>query len=321
MYSLIQRWRVAIISQVAIKMIQNRLTLYGCVICSALIVLVGGAQSEDGATVNVMIGAELDPGSIEMTDDEMWNLEVDSMVQMLNEIDPLGLNVTIFVTGDYVSKIAGEAMYKLYVTRIGSKMNHEMAMYGMNTGEELGPMPYGEQYPAMREAKRLVESAYICEGRSIEVKGFLPQSFSQSETTYGILDKIGIVYDAGYQAGLIYEPGHESDAWPYQVEGHNFSAVPISTHVLSGELVPLSDRYAKENLDLSGADWGDLLTSEFDECVESGDPMVVLFTNVITGQDEGYMEAYRNFIDYANSKDASFVSTLELVETSKAGRA
>ena len=300
-------------------MIPTRQILYICVVCSSLIFIVGAADAEETATVNVMIGADLYQGSTEMTDDEMWDLEANSIAQMLNEIDPHNLNVTVFVTGDYVSKIAGKALYKLYVTQVGSKMNHEMAMYGMTTGEELGPMPYGEQYPILREANRLVESAYICEGRIIEVKGFLPQSFSQSSTTYGIMDKIGIVYDAGYQAGLIYEPGHESDAWPYQVEGHNFSAVPISTHMLSGELVPLSDRYAKEDLDLSGAEWGDLLTSEFDECVESGDPMVVIFTNVITGQDEGYMEAYRNFIDYANSKDASFVSTLEMVEMSRTG--
>lgn len=298
-------------------MIPNRQTLYGCVICSALIFLAGAANADGTATVNVMIGADLYPGSTEMTNDDKWNLEVNSIIQMLNEIDPGGLNVTIYVTGDYVSEFAGKTWYKLYVTRIGSKLNHELAMYGMSTGETLGTMPYGEQYPAIREAKRLVESGYICEGRVIEVKGFLPQSFSQSATTLGILDRIGIVYDAGYQAGLIYEPGHENDSWPYLVEGHNFSAVPISTHMLSGELVPLSDRFAKEVLGLSGSEWQDLLVSEFDECVEREDPMVVIFTNVVSGQDEGYMEAYRNFVDRANSKDASFVSTLELVEMAR----
>ncbi|HPJ83584.1 MAG TPA: hypothetical protein PLM24_02650 [Methanothrix sp.] len=264
-----------------------------------------------------MIGAELHPGSSEMTDEEKWNLEVNSMVQMLNEIDPDGLNVTVYVTGDYVSEFAGNAWYKLYVTRIGSKPNHELAMYGMTTGEMLGTMSYGEQYPLMREAKRLIEAAYICDGRVIEVKGFLPQSFSQSATTLGILDRMVIEYDAGYQAGIVFEPGHVNDTWPYPVEGHDFSAVPISTHLISGELVPLSDRFAKEVLDLSGAEWEDLLMSEFDECAEGGDPMVVIFTNVVTGEDEGYMEAYRNFIDRANSKDASFVSTLELVEMAR----
>jgi hypothetical protein len=41
-----------------------------------------------------------------------------------------------------------------------------------------------------------------------------------------------------------------------------------------------------------------------------GDPMVVIFTSVVSGQDEAYLEAYRNFVGRANSKDASFVSTL-----------
>jgi hypothetical protein len=145
----------------------------------------------------------------------------------------------------------------------------------------------------------------------------LPQFFSQSDTTRGILDRMEIEYDAGYQVGLIFEPGHENDSWPYPVEDHNFSAVPISTHLLSGELVPLSDRFAKEVLDLSGQEWGDLLFSEFDECVERGDPMVVILSNVVTGQDDGYMEAYRNFIDRARSEGASFVSTLKLVEMAR----
>jgi hypothetical protein len=301
-------------------MITEKTALRGLVfvICSlALISLVGGQPPEERTAINVMIGAELDSGSPEMTDEEKWNLEVNSMVEMLNEIDPYGLNVTIFVTGDYVSELVGNAWYKPYVTRIGSKPNHELAMYGMNTGEMLGTMPYSVQYPAMREAKRLVESAYICDGRVIEVKGFLPQSFNKSATTLGIVDRMEIEYDAGYQAGLIYEPGHESDTWPYPVDGHNFSAVPISTNVLSGELVPLSDRYAKEVLGLSGPGWEDLLTSEFDECAERGESMVVIFTNVITGQDQGYMEAYRNFVEYAISQDATFVTTLELVEMAR----
>ncbi len=42
--------------------------------------------------------------------------------------------------------------------------------------------------------------------------------------------------------------------------------------------------------------------------------MAVIFTSVVSGQDEAYLSAHRNFVGYANSKDASFVSTLELVE-------
>ena len=91
-------------------MILNRQILYGCVICSALIFLVGAAGADGTATVNVMIGADIYPGSTEMTTDEKLNLEMNSIVQMLNEIDPLGLNVTVYVTGDYVSEFAGKAI-------------------------------------------------------------------------------------------------------------------------------------------------------------------------------------------------------------------
>lgn len=58
---------------------------------------------------------------------------------------------------------------------------------------------------------------------------------------------MGIVYDAGFIAGLLYYPGHESDAWPYLIEPYNIYAVPISSfYNFSGEPAILSDRYAKE---------------------------------------------------------------------------
>ena len=88
-------------------MILNRQILYGCVICSALIFLVGAAGATDTATVNVMIGADIYPGSTEMTADEKLNLEMNSIVQMLNEIDPLGLNVTVYVTGTTYRSLQG----------------------------------------------------------------------------------------------------------------------------------------------------------------------------------------------------------------------
>lgn len=295
-------------------MSRDRLLLFGFVMCILASFSSVNAQLEDPVIVNVMIGAELDPGSGDMPPEEKRNLEVEPIIQMLNEIDPRGLNVTVYVTGDFVSEFAGNAWYKLYVTRVGSKPNHELAIYGMTTDEKLSTTPYTEQYGLIREAKRLVESAYICGGRVIEVKGFMPQSFDQSETTYNILDKTGIKYDAGYQAGVLYAPGHEDDVWPYPVENRNFYAVPVSTHQHSKDLVPLSDQNSKDVLGLNGSQWYDLLVGEFEECRENKDPMVVIFHNTVSGLDEEYLEAYSDFIEYAASNNANFVSTLELVE-------
>ena len=294
-------------------MIGSRLILFFGVFFISMTLAAADEQSQEPVAVDIMIGAELHPSSSEMETQEKWEIEVGSIIEMLNRIDPLGLNVTVCVTGDYVNEIAGNVMYKLYVTSVGSKYNHELAVYGMTSGEELGTMAYGDQYSRLMEAKRLVESAYVCDGRTIVAKGFVPQSFSTSETTYRILERIGIEYTAGYQAGILYPPGHENESWPYPIEGFDLYAVPISSSPHDGELVPLYDRYSKDVLNLSGNEWLDILIAEFEDCRMNGEPMVVLFTNVVTGGDEGYMDAFKRFVDYSTTQGAEFVSTEELV--------
>jgi hypothetical protein len=286
--------------------------------CLAYLATSSVAEVEkENVVVNLIIGAELDPNYSDASPEAKWDIEVGSIIKMLNKIDPLGLNVTICVTGDYVNEMAGNAMYKLYVTSICSKYNHELAVYGMTSGEELGPMTYGDQYSRLMEAKRQVESAYICDGRAIEVRGLVPQSFSHSDTTYRILERIGIEYIAAYQPGVISPPGHDDGSWPYPVEGYDLYAVPISSFEQNGEAVPLSDRHSREVLGLNGGEWLDLLVAKFEECRLNGEPMVVIFTNVITGGDEGYMDAFIKFVDHSTSQGGEFVSTEELVEMAR----
>jgi hypothetical protein len=67
---------------------------------------------------------------------------------------------------------------------------------------------------------------------------------------------------------------------------------------------------------LNGTDWYNLLVSKFDESAGKGEPMVVIFTNIVSGSDE-YLDAYKKFVEYAAGKGASFVTSKELVESSK----
>ncbi|MHC1631972.1 MAG: hypothetical protein ACXQT4_06805 [Methanotrichaceae archaeon] len=97
----------------------------------------------------------------------------------------------------------------------------------------------------------------------------------------------------------------------------NFYAVPLSTHKLSGEIMPLSDRFAKEDLGLTGSQWYNLLVDEFDECNDNDEPMVVIFHNFVSGEDDEYMSAFEKFVQYSTSKNAKFVKTSELVEIAK----
>ena len=63
----------------------------------------------------------------------------------------------------------------------------------------------------------------------------MPPLFDQNEDTYKVMDDLGIKYDAGFQEGIIYAPGHENDVWPYNVEGYGFYAVGQHVHSIRKE--------------------------------------------------------------------------------------
>ena len=142
----------------------------------------------------------------------------------------------------------------------------------------------------LKKAKDSIEAAYVCGTTPMQVVGFRPQSFSQNNDTFKILESLGFQYDAGFKAGVLYLPDHKKDTWPYPIENYSIYAVPVSTYNISGEAVYLSDRYVKEDKGL-----------------------IVIFNNLISGSGD-YFGAYKDFIDYATSKNARFVTTLELVK-------
>jgi hypothetical protein len=96
--------------------------------------------------------------------------------------------------------------------------------------------------------------------------------------------------------------------------------VPVSSYNSSGVKVNLSDRYSKEVLGLSGSKWYDTLAAKFDEAAISGDPMVVIFSNQVSGSGD-YLDAYKKFVEYAISKNAKFVNTTELINIAEAKNA
>lgn len=193
----------------------------------------------------------------------------------------------------------------------------EIGISGSNLDGKLSAESYSEQLSILELSMRFAEGCGICDVHEVQASGFLPQSFDQNEDTYKAIDELGLDYDAGFQAGILYAPGHEEDVWPYKVEDHEFYAVPISTYMLSGELVPLSDRYAKDN-GISPSEWEDMLVGKFDEISGEDEPMVISLSSSISGSGE-YGDALNEFIDYASSNDAEFVSASDLVEMSRTG--
>ncbi len=186
------------------------------------------------------------------------------------------------------------------------------ALNGNTKDEKLSTLPYSKQLDLLTTAQKNINSCHICGGKVIPIHGFRPQSFDQNNDTLKALESLGFQYDAGFFAGTLYRPGHKNDTWPYPIAGYNLYAVPISSYNSSGVKVNLSDRYAKEVLGFSGSKWFDILKAKLDDAAISGDPVVVIFSNQVSGSGD-YLDAYKNFVEYATSTNAKFVTTMELV--------
>lgn len=221
-------------------------------------------------------------------------------------------NATLFISKEIASSQA-----KLLVTRyVADNPGIELAMSGNYSDEKLEALSYLEQKTELANSKAMAESCRICPSE-LMVVGFKPPSFNQNEDTYKVLDELGIGYDAGFQVGILFTPGHQNNIWPYKVEGHKFYAVPVSTIESSGKKVPLDDRYVKDN-GFSSSQWYDMLVNKFDEVSGKKEPLVISLSTSISGSGS-FLSAYNQFVDYAISKGARFVATSELVNMSRAG--
>ncbi len=290
-------------------MLNKNKVAFICGITLIFLLLSAGCSfgEEAQATVNVMIDADI----VHSPTAEQSDMAGDSLINLTNQIVPKKLNATIYVTYDMV------AARRLAITYQGTLPGIELAMHGMSADEKLSGMSRADQEKLLNKSYEMLYSCYVCGGNHVDIKGFRPQAFDQNEDTFKILQNLKIAYDAGFQAGLIYRPGHERDTWPYPIEGYSLYAVPVSTYSLDGEIVYLYDRYIKEEKKLSGTQWYDLLVKKFDESSKSKDPMVVIFSTLVSGSGD-YLDAYKKFINYANGKGARFVTTSQLTEMAKA---
>jgi len=255
---------------------------------------------ESGVLLNLMVDMEQSPQAEGKPPAVGRMLEVNSTINLTNVMDPMGLNFTIFVTGELADQ-----GYPLYVTLLGSKPNHELAVAGMSTGETL--VPLSDQEIRLRRAKRFVENDYICGGEQFKVVGYKPQPDSIDPSTYQILDDQGFKY-------LVDESGlaDSSGSQPYQMTDHSFYVVPVSR---SDDMI-LSDKFAKQQ-NLNATQWNDLLVKAFEDAKSSNEPLSVVFTNTISGSGD-YLDACSKFVEYSTTNGAQFLTAAELVDKAQA---
>ena len=285
----------------------KKLAFYSLIILILLIELASASPSENRSkTVNLMIDMDM---LASPTEEQVFSAE-SNLLDMRNEIETRDLKATFVSTYDVIT-----TRIRLRLTEIGLSPNFELAMSGNNSDEKISAKSYAEQKSILERSKKAVENCRVCGTNKIVASGFMPQSFDQNSDTYKILDEMGIQYNAGFQAGVICAPGHQDDTWPYLVEGHNFYAVPVSTYSLSDKKVPLQDRYFKEN-GLTSSQWYDALAGKFSEAQNNDEPVVIALTASISGSGD-YLDALKQFLDLAISADASFVTTMDLVNMSR----
>lgn len=270
---------------------------------------VEAAQSGDHSNIiNIMVLNDMPESP---TDEQVANAETNHQ-QILDALNERDLSATFYSTQDFIDTHA-----RLYLTNTGLSSNIELAMSGNHSNETLSDQTYEEQLNLLRTSKKYVEACRICGKNEIIVTGFMPQRFDQNEDTYKALDELDIQYNTGYQAEIIYAPGHEKDTWPYNIKGHSFYAVPISTYILNGEKIVLQD-IAFADKGLSASEWYDALVGKFDEIQGKDEPLVIILTTSISGSGD-YLDALNRFMDYAISKKAIFVKTRQLVDMAKTG--
>lgn len=285
------------------------LTYIGLLTVFMLVPIPGLSQMDENPTViSTMITADVPESP---TRDQAL-IEEGNLEKVHNEFKARNLPATIFSTEDLA-----KTRVNLLLTIIGVETKSELAMSGNHSGEKLSTIPISDQKQILSATKKAVETAKICGKNEITVKGFMPQSFDQNEDTYKVLDDLGLLYDAGFQAGVLYAPGHENDVWPYMLEGHKFYAVPASTYTLSEQKTVLHDLYFKDN-GLGASKWYDALVGKLDEIQGKDEPLVIILTASVSSSDE-YLDALTRFMDYAESKNANFVTGTQLVEMAKTG--
>lgn len=176
----------------------------------------------------------------------------------------------------------------------------------------LGDASYDIQKSRLYTSYATVTGCLPCR-TSHPVNGFRPEGFSQNEDTYAIADSMGFAYDAGFQARLLYAPGHEQEDRPYRIDGYDLVAVPVSTAQWQKERVCLSDSILR-SLGATPEQWGELLIATLDEAGKAQRPLVLVVRDAVTGSEESpFLPPFVRFLEYAREREARFVTTEKLV--------
>ena len=274
-------------------------------ILAAVIIFPAASQEDNHPVVALMINVDV---PVSPSEAQIREAEI-NLHKIYNEIRSRDQTATLFLNQDVTS-----SRIRLTLAQYTVLSNMEFAVSGRHSNDSLSTMPLSKQQELIKKSIDIAKASKVCGLTEVNVLGFFPPGFDQNEDTYQAIDKLGITYDAGFQAGLISAPGHEEDVWPYQVEGYDFYALPISTINLSGKKMPLYD-LAMMEAGISDSACQEHLVTKFEEASSKDEPEVILLSTSLSSGGE-YLEALKSFLDYAKSMNATFANARDLISIS-----
>jgi peptidoglycan/xylan/chitin deacetylase (PgdA/CDA1 family) len=249
------------------------------------------ADAESPIYINIQIEAEGD--------------DAQGLKNIADELKKRDIRATIYTTAEY-------ALVNPELIETVHGQGFELALHGYQAGERLAHLPYEEQKQLLKTARFILEGCRPC-GSFRSIIGFRPQSWSQNEDTYRILDELGIIYNSSLAAGEIKA---RSDALPFRIEDHDFYIIPISSIVYRERRIYLCDTACSfdEEMNLKPAEWSEVMHLAITKSRENGTPLTLIFHDWYTGNREkyGYWEPFIDFLDNVEGK-AIFIKTHEFV--------
>ena len=221
---------------------------------------------------------------------------------ILAEIERHNGHATVFVTGEFAS------LHPDIVRWIEARQ-HQIAVHGWQTGEDLSVLSSTEQVALIEAAFSAVRSAV---DKPENVVDFKPQGYKFSVDTIRILQK----YGARSISGLF--PFDESfcECWHIQSLGKitfpypittEFWAVPISEYGVGAGAILLDDSHVQD-----ASDYLAYLITEFNEQSETKEPVIIVVHPAITGADEAWLQAFSQFLSYVKSNNGK-IATLDSI--------
>jgi peptidoglycan/xylan/chitin deacetylase (PgdA/CDA1 family) len=243
--------------------------------------------------VSNLLGWEAKPVMVNIQIDLEKDGDQFTVFNILNEIEKYDWHATVFVTGEFASLHPD-------IVRAIENREHQIAVHGWQSGENLALLSYEEQLDLIQRSFSAVRDAVSRPG---EVVDFKPQGYQFNDDTIKALQNFGAVSINGIFTSdesfckCEYAKSLGKITFPYPITTE-FWAIPISTIEVGPKDIPLDDNYID-----NASEYINVLLRHYKQHNETKDPLVITVHASITGKDAVRLHALSQFLDFVKKSN------------------